>query len=143
MAASENIGASETKTNFLAKLNHIKSGLESMKLNIINNYNLIQENRKRDLKINSDIVNVKEERKKYDTMFEEEETKIQTSGGKSRKQTLQEFVLLFFYVSFILLIVSLGAFYAIQTQSTPQTVKIVLLLLGILLTVSSLIFKYA
>jgi hypothetical protein len=65
------------------------------------------------------------------------------TGGKSRQQTLQEFVILFFYVSFILLIVSAAAFYMIKTQSTGETVKIVILLLGILLTVSSLILKYA
>lgn len=36
----------------------------------------------------------------YDRKFEEEESAIRAMGGKTRMQTLQEFVLLFFFVSY-------------------------------------------
>jgi ABC-type multidrug transport system fused ATPase/permease subunit len=43
----------------------------------------------------------------YDRKFEEEQYKFQLNGGKSRKQTLQEFVILFFFVAYAVFTVSL------------------------------------
>ena len=48
--------------------------------------------------VQSQIQKLKDESTNYDTQFEEEESKIQAMGGKTRKQTLQEFVLFFFYL---------------------------------------------
>ncbi len=42
-----------------------------------------------------------------DAEFREEESLSQAMGGKSRKQTLQEFVLLFFFVAYGILTISL------------------------------------
>ena len=53
------------------------------------------------------IETLKQQAADYDRQFEEAQYKFQVSGGKSRKQTLQEFVILFFFVGYALLTVSL------------------------------------
>ena len=60
-----------------------------------------------DIKSQAAIQALKQEADEYDRKFEEAQYKFQMSGGKSRKQTLQEFVILFFFVGYALLTVSL------------------------------------
>jgi len=55
----------------------------------------------------NEISKMHEKAKGADRQFEEEEAAIQAMGGKSRMQTLQEFVLLFFFVSFGIFTLSL------------------------------------
>jgi len=60
-----------------------------------------------DIKTQATIDSLKQQANEYDRKFEEAQYKFQVSGGKSRKQTLQEFVILFFFVGYALLTVSL------------------------------------
>ena len=53
------------------------------------------------------IESLNQEASEYDRKFEAAQYKFKASGGKSRKQTLQEFVILFFFVGYALLTVSL------------------------------------
>jgi hypothetical protein len=60
-----------------------------------------------DIKTQATIASLKQEADEYDRKFEEAQYKFQASGGKTRKQTLQEFVILFFFVGYALFTVSL------------------------------------
>ena len=89
---------------------------------------------------NSEIEALKEEADRYDRKFEEEQYKFLLNGGKSRKQTLQEFVILFFFVSYALLTVS---FIVYGNAMDISTVKIFFGMLFILLMISGIIIRYA
>ena len=89
---------------------------------------------------NSEIDALKEEADTYDRKFEEEQYKFLLNGGKSRKQTLQEFVILFFFVSYALLTVS---FIVFGNAMDISTAKIFFGMLFILLMISGIILRYA
>lgn len=89
---------------------------------------------------NSEIEALKEEADTYDRKFEEEQYKFLLNGGKSRKQTLQEFVILFFFVSYALLTVS---FIVFGNAMDISTAKIFFGMLFILLMISGIIMRYA
>ena len=89
---------------------------------------------------NSEIDALKEEADTYDRKFEEEQYKFLLNGGKSRKQTLQEFVILFFFVSYALLTVS---FIVFGNAMDISTAKIFFGMLFILLMISGIIMRYA
>lgn len=46
----------------------------------------------------------------YDRLFQEQEAELQASGGKSRAQTLQEYILLLFFVAFAILSITITVF---------------------------------
>lgn len=89
---------------------------------------------------NPEIEALKEEADTYDRKFEEEQYKFLLNGGKSRKQTLQEFVILFFFVSYALLTVS---FIVFGNAMGISTAKIFFGMLFILLMISGIILRYA
>jgi len=69
----------------------------------------------------------------YNQDFVEEEAKIQALGGKSRRQTLQEFVLLFFFVAFGIFTASLAlTSYARGEQLQAMKIIGVMIVIGIL-----------
>jgi hypothetical protein len=74
--------------------------------------------------INSQIENLNSQADIYDQEFEQEEAKIQAMGGKTRAQTLQEFVLLFFYISLLLLIISITIYTFATTKNIKETLKV-------------------
>jgi len=71
-----------------------------------------------DIKTQASIELLNQQAAEYDRQFEEAQYKFQASGGKTRKQTLQEFVILFFFVGYALLTVSL-ILYARATGGSP------------------------
>lgn len=89
-----------------------------------------------------ELNDLKAEADAYDRKFEEEESKLQGLGGKTRKQTLQEFVLLFFFVAYGLFAVSL----AVQAQIT-QGGNAALKILGAMffagLLITGILIRYA
>jgi hypothetical protein len=93
--------------------------------------------------IQSEIKNLQDEETNYDTQFEEEESKIQAMGGKTRKQTLQEFVLFFFYLSFCLFIVSVIVYTSVTEQNTKKTTQVAIALLFILFITTGILIRYA
>ena len=74
--------------------------------------------------IKSQIESLNSQADIYDQQFEQEEAKIQAMGGKTRAQTLQEFVLLFFYISLLLLIISITIYTFATTKNVKETLKV-------------------
>jgi len=93
-----------------------------------------------DLSMKKDIREFKEKADSYDRRFEEEESRLQAFGGKSRKQTLQEFILLFFFVAYGILTV---AFILYANQAGMDTKKILAAMVFILLVLTGVIVTYA
>jgi hypothetical protein len=100
----------------------------------------------RDVSLDNDSVSqaavaaLTQEAATYDRKFEEEQHKFQANGGKSRKQTLQEFVILFFFVGYALFTVSLIMYGKTVGISTA---KIFFGMLFALLMISGIIIRYA
>ena len=86
------------------------------------------------------IAALNEEAATYDRKFEEEQYKFQANGGKSRKQTLQEFIIFFFFVGYALFTVSLIMYGRVVGISTA---KIFFGMLFALLMISGIIIRYA
>lgn len=95
------------------------------------------------VKFEGQIRDLKEEAEKYDTEFRQHEQYLQQTGGKPRHQTLQEFVLLFFYTSLTLITVSLAIFAYVKTQAFGNSIKIIGLMTFIVLLISAIIIRYA
>jgi hypothetical protein len=93
--------------------------------------------------IQSEIQKLKDQATNYDSQFEEEESKIQAMGGKTRKQTLQEFVLLFFYLAAVLFIVSVIVYTSITEQNGKKTTQMAIALFFILFITTGILIRYA
>lgn len=59
------------------------------------------------LRITQDIARLRDEESNADRQFTEKAALMEAMGGKTREQTLQEFVLLFFYVGLVLFLLSI------------------------------------
>jgi hypothetical protein len=125
----------DSLTNITVLQSQIKDALSSM----TGESPLTQDN----IFVQSQIQKLKDEATTYDTQFEEEESKIQAMGGKSRKQTLQEFVLFFFYLAFILFIISVVVYTSVKEQNSKKTMQVGVALLFILFVVSGILIRYA
>ena len=76
----------------------------------------------------------------YDRQFEEAQYKFQLNGGKSRKQTLQEFVILFFFVGYAVFTISLMLYAKIIGVSVT---KVFFSMLFALFMIAGIIIRYA
>ena len=95
-----------------------------------------------DLSMQKEIQEFKEEAGAYDTQFVEEESKRAGFGGKSRKQSLQEFVLLFFYVAASLLTCAL-VLYSFTNGNPAAAAQVFLVMCFATLVVTAIIIRYA
>ena len=93
-----------------------------------------------DIKSQATIKMLKQQADEYDRKFEEAQYKFQVSGGKSRKQTLQEFVIFFFFVGYALLTVSLILYGRAVGISTGKIFGGMLFLMFI---IAGIIIRYA
>ena len=93
--------------------------------------------------IQSEIQKLKDQATNYDSQFEEEEAKLQAMGGKARKQTLQEFVLLFFYISAVLFSISVLVYTQIVEQKGKKTMQMAIALFFILFVTTGILIRYA
>lgn len=119
--------------------------LTSLKSKISDSFDTLSNtelSQRRVLKQSKESNELKEEADKYDRLFEEEEAKLQALGGKTRAETLQEFVLLFFFVGYGIFTVSM-ALLAMSTQGSTAALKIVGLMLFCLMLISGIIIRYA
>jgi len=108
---------------------------------IINDITTLSKGTK-DLTMQKEIQEFKEQESAYDTQFVEEESKRAGFGGKSRKQSLQEFVLLFFYVAASLLTCAL-VLYSFTNGDAVTAVKLFLVMCFAILVITALIIRYA
>ena len=93
-----------------------------------------------DVQSQAKIDSLTQEAANYDRQFEEAQYKFQANGGKTRKQTLQEFVILFFFVGYALFTMSLIMYGRVAGISTS---KIFFGMLFALLMISGIIIRYA
>jgi hypothetical protein len=114
------------------------------KANILKSYNGIflgvKETSSDNLQSRATIKSLNEEAASYDRKFEEAQYKFQANGGKTRKQTLQEFIIFFFFVGYALFTVSLIMYGRVVGISTA---KIFFGMLFGLLMISGIIIRYA
>ena len=68
----------------------------------------------------------------YDRLFQEEEFRAQQAGGKSRQQTLQEYVLLFFFISYTILLKAVFTYVHIYNGFGRATQVVFLLTLALI-----------
>ena len=94
------------------------------------------------LAIKKEIADLKERAETDDQQFVEEQARLEARGGKTRKQSLQEFVLLFFFVAYGLFAVAL-ILLANYTGGSAQAWKTFGLMLFIVLIVAGIIIRYA
>jgi len=91
--------------------------------------------------VDKQIADYKNKSDMYDRLFQEEEYELQSSGGRTRQQTLQEYVILLFFsayaVFFITVFIYSNMFYDLE-----KTVKISIGLLVLLVPIVILMIKY-
>ena len=92
-------------------------------------------------KSKQELKNLKKDQDVYDAQFTEEEMLSQARGGKSRQQTLQEFVLLFFFVAYGVLTISL-TLAAYRDAGGASAVKMLVLMTLMSLVVAAFIIRY-
>lgn len=95
-----------------------------------------------DTQMKKEIADFNEKAETDDQQFVEEQARLDVRGGKTRKQSLQEFVLLFFFVAYGLLTVAL-VLLANYTGGSSQAWKTFGLMLFTVLIVAGIIIRYA
>ena len=97
-------------------------------------------NNSQNVSMKKDIRELKGEADSDDRKFEEEEGRLQAYGGKSRKQTLQEFIILFFFVAYAILTI---AFLLYAHRAGISTLKVMATMAFILLIITGIIITYS
>ncbi len=115
---------------------------------LLDRYNTVKLRFENPTSMNKNIQSVKGQTKtlnqqaeQYNREFEEEQAKFAALGGKTRKQTLQEFVLLFFFVSYLLFIVAMATYSSVTEGSSAAAKMIGIGILGLGL-VSGFIIRF-
>ena len=130
------------------RLTRILADLETSKTSITNSYNnlitrtgsLIGNIVDNDLQTQNEITYLNQQTEATERQFVEAQYKFKASGGKSRKQTLQEFILLFFFVAYALFTVSLIVY---GRAVGISTLKIFGIMSIMLLVITGIIIRYA
>jgi len=94
------------------------------------------------LAIKKEIADFKKKAETDDQQFVEEQARLDAQGGKTRKQSLQEFVLLFFFVAYGLLAVAL-ILLANYTGGSAQAWKTFGIMLFMAMIIAGFIIRYA
>ena len=68
--------------------------------------------------LQSQIASLKEQKNMFDRLFQEKEATLQATGGKTRQQTLQEYNLLFFYISYLVFATTIAIYQAVNSSSS-------------------------
>jgi hypothetical protein len=117
-------------TNLQDDLTNITEEVGSLKATIAASYNKFisaEAGTNNDTYYTGKIKDFDEKRAMYDRLFQENEAVAQRKGGRTRKQTLQEYVILFFYISYFMLAIGF-AFYKVTISGSS-----VFMSLGIML----------
>jgi hypothetical protein len=133
-----------TVAQFSVTVQNLIDTLTITTANISNSWNRINTNTpatsSNNLQSRSTIELLNQQAAEYDRKFEEAQYKFQASGGKTRKQTLQEFVILFFFVGYAFFTVSLILYG--QTVGI-STAKIFGGMFFLMLIIAGIIIRYA
>lgn len=95
----------------------------------------------KDTSVEKEITELKTQQKTLDRKFQEKEAQFQMVGGKTRKQTLQEYTLLLFFVSYLVLALSLGIWKSVK-GSPKEGAQLFGIMLLTLLPIAGLMFKF-
>ena len=124
----------------------INDELTSLKSSVTSSFNALPTRGgavgSQDTQMKKEISDFNEKAETDDQQFVEEQARLEARGGKTRKQSLQEFVLLFFFVAYGLLTVAL-VLLANYTGGSSQAWKTFGLMLFIVFIVTGIIIRYA
>ena len=133
-----------TVSNLLERTQLQLDELKNIQQQVRENYGTLDTDLTGKSKIHAEIRDMKEEQEKYDTLFEEEESLLQAMGGKTRMQTLQEFILTYFYTGFVLLSFAFAFHYYIRSGfNKKEMFKVLGLMFFIGLVITGLLIRYA
>ena len=90
----------------------------------------------------NEISHMEESAKAHDSLFEEAESKAQRKGKKTRRQTLQEFVLLFFFCSYALFTAAVCLYIYLQ-KGISEVFKVLGIMIILALVIAGLIIRLA
>lgn len=129
--------AGQTLTN----VNNLIQEITSLKSSITTSFNRLKKENS-SLEFEREIRDLKEEEKKYDKEFVNEHTLY---GVKTRKQTLQEFILLFFYISLGVFFISLAMITYVKTpeNSLKESLKVFGAGFLIVILLTAILIRYA
>jgi len=88
----------------------------------------------------NEIRAMKHSARAHDILFEEEEAKAQGIGKKTRRQTLQEFVLLFFFCAYAILSAAV-VMYAYIEKGSSQALTVIASMIIIAFVITGLIIR--
>lgn len=89
-----------------------------------------------------EVLEMKRAARAHDVMFEEEEANAQVKGKKTRRQTLQEFILLFFYCAYAILSAAV-IMYAYIEKGSSNALSVTGIMLVIAFVITGLIIRLA
>lgn len=129
--------------NLLTRVNTISEELTILQQGISESYDAYARKLlgKEDLSVQNQITELQAQRKMYDRRFQEKESIFQAIGGKTRKQTLQEFTLLLFFVSYFVFAISIAVWKSVH-GGAKDGAKIFGILLVTLLPIIGLLLKF-
>jgi hypothetical protein len=131
-----------TVSNLIRDVETTVQTLTSLQSDIQRNLQTVGTSAAANLPIEHEIRDMNAKASAIDRVFEEEEAAIQAMGGKTRMQTLQEFVLLSFFVSYSIFTLTL-VLHAYVRGDTSTAVKILGGMAVILLLVCCFLLKLA
>jgi len=77
----------------------------------------------------------------YDRKFQEKEAELQATGGKTRRQTLQEYVLLFFFCSYFILAIS-NTLYITSVEGAEKGIRGIIIYTLLIFPIAALMIKF-
>ena len=127
--------------DFRGRVGAIIDEITTLKFNISDSYDTFMSSKEEDAIIRNQKNDFKEKRKMYDRLFQEEEFRSQQTGGKSRQQTLQEYVLLFFFIAYAILLSAVYG-YVYAYSGFIKAIQICLLLSLALIPIVVIMVKF-
>lgn len=94
-----------------------------------------------DTSVQKEITDLYTKKKAYDRKFQEKEAQFQAIGGKTRKQTLQEYTLFLFFTSYFVFSLSLAIWKSVRGDPI-EGAKLFGLLCILLLPICGLMLKF-
>jgi hypothetical protein len=131
-----------TLKEYLDKISDVESSLIALKSSMQSNASENLQNKAIDSSA-PEIRELKEQEENYDRKFNDAKQELTVLGGKTRQQTLQEFVLLFFYVSYVVVTIAATLFVYSWNQSVQEAGKVLALLLLLGFVSLGMIAKYS
>lgn len=124
-----------------ARLVNLLESVTTVKTNISDAYDVLM---KQNLGTSDTIINAQinsniEQTHMYDRLFQEKEANFQATGGKKRQQTLQEYIFILFFCSYLLLSIAISLYYL---KSGNNPLFLFALLIFMLIPICGIMIKF-